>query len=120
MLQVGKFGVGFGFGFGHVEKFGVGFGFGHASPGSNRAITFGIVVRLICRLIGFERQICKIETPIARTFAGYSTLAKRDRFPSLIIIILVSWQQPVAIGFGAAVEKLSVAQVTDEPTSAKA
>ena len=79
-----------------MANFGVGcLGFGHASPDSNRAITFAIVVRLIRRLVSFERQIRKVVPPIARTLAGRLTLGRWDGFPSLVIILLVAWQEPV-------------------------
>ena len=85
----------------------------NASPYSNRAITFAIVVRLIRRLVSFERQIRIVVPPIARTLAGRLTLGRWDGFPSLVIILFIPWQEPlrdaVAIGFGAVVEKLSVA-----------
>ena len=65
------------------------------AKGSNMAIVFAIVVRLVRRLVGFVRVIRKVVPHIARTLAGCFTLGRGDVFSSLVIIHLVPWQEEI-------------------------
>ena len=82
------------------------------------AITFAVIVRLQCCLACVVRKIRKIVALVARALAGCFTLGKWHRLPSLVTILCTAWQKPlrdaVAVGSGAAVEKLSIAHMTDE------